>query len=102
MQYRIYRNRDNSGNYPYLLDIQSDTMDLLETRLVIPLFVHKQVHTKLPTRLNPLIEIDGQSFVIMTHQMASVTKSLLDSEVADAISSKDQIKRARDLLIDGF
>lgn len=57
---------------------------------------------RLPTRLNPLIEIDGQSFVIMTHQMASVAKSLLGSEVADAISSRDQIKRAIDLLIDGF
>ncbi|EIF9275462.1 CcdB family protein [Escherichia coli] len=38
MQYRIYRNAGRSDAYPYLLDVQSDIIDELSTRLAIPLF----------------------------------------------------------------
>ena len=39
MQYTVYRNPGNSQAYPYLLDIQSDIIGELNTRLVIPPFI---------------------------------------------------------------
>lgn len=53
MQYRLYQNRDDAIKYPYLLDIQSNTIDLLNTRLVIPLFDSRLVKKPLPARLTP-------------------------------------------------
>lgn len=31
MQYTVYRNTSNSKEYPYLLDVQSDIIDALNT-----------------------------------------------------------------------
>ena len=37
MQFTIYRNKGNARDYPYLLNVQSDIIDELNTRMVIPL-----------------------------------------------------------------
>lgn len=36
MQFTIYRNKGNARDYPYLLNVQSDIIDELNTRMVIP------------------------------------------------------------------
>ncbi|MEY0728586.1 CcdB family protein [Providencia rettgeri] len=99
MQYRLYQ---DAIKYPYLLDIQSNIIDLLNTRLVIPLFDSRLVKKPLPARLNPQLVINGQVFILMTHQMACVPHSLLGKEIVDLSSQRDTIKHAIDLLIDGF
>lgn len=102
MQYRIYRNLSNSESYPYLLDVQSDIIDVLTTRLVIPLFPLKLTHTRPPERLCPAIETENEQYLVMTHEMASVTQTLLGNEVMDAQPRRQQIKEAIDFLVDGF
>ncbi|MEX6313512.1 CcdB family protein [Providencia manganoxydans] len=101
MQFNLYQNRENSHS-PYLLDIQSDLIDRLNTPLVIPLFDRSLVRHALPVRLNPTLLVEGRPYVLMTHQMASVPHSLLDKMVADFTDQRDDIKKAIDLLIDGF
>ncbi|EJD6376047.1 MULTISPECIES: CcdB family protein [Providencia] len=102
MQYCLYQNREDTVKYPYLLDIQSNIIDILNTRLVIPLFDSRLVKKPLPTRLNPQLFINGQVFVLMTHQMACVPRSLLGKEIVDLSCQRDTIKHAIDLLINGF
>lgn len=102
MQYRIYRNNGNSKAYPYLLDVQSDIIDALHTRLVIPLFPRKKLKTHPAQRLNPVISIEGNDYIVMTHEMASVRLSLLGDEVADVRAYRQHIKDALDFLLDGF
>ncbi|GKX60124.1 CcdB family protein [Leminorella grimontii] len=102
MQYRVYRNNGNSKAYPYLLDVQSDIIDILHTRLVIPLFPLKKIKTYPARRLNPVIPIEGNDYAIMTHEMASVRLSLLGDEVADVWAHRQRIKDALDFLLDGF
>ncbi|MEX0423608.1 CcdB family protein [Providencia rettgeri] len=102
MQYHLYQNRDDAIKYPYLLDIQSDIIDILNTRLVIPLFDSRLVKKPLPARLNPQLFINRQVFILMTHQMACVPLSLLGKEIIDLTHQRDTIRQAVDLLIDGF
>ncbi|MEQ4703672.1 CcdB family protein [Providencia huaxiensis] len=102
MQYCLYQNRNNAIKYPYLLDIQSNIIDILNTRLVIPLFDSRLVKKPLPIRLNPQLSINGQVFILMTHQMACVPLSLLGKEIVDLTHQRDTIKHAVDLLINGF
>lgn len=102
MQYVVYRNNGNSSSYPYLLDIQSDIIGDLHTRLVIPLFPLSK-YTSVPAkRLNPVMNVEGRDYLVMTHEMASIRSSQLGAEVVDAHSYRQPVKDALDFLLDGF
>ncbi|MFJ1227966.1 CcdB family protein [Yersinia proxima] len=102
MQFTVYHNLGNSRDYPYLVDVQSDLIDVLTTRLVIPLFPISKIRTQLPERLCPVIDVAGEKFAVMTHEMASIRRSLLGKVAGNASSDRGQIKNAIDFLIDGF
>ncbi|MGZ7232677.1 CcdB family protein, partial [Streptococcus pyogenes] len=51
MQYQIYRNTSANKKYPYLIDIQSDLVDVLTTRIVIPLVPRFMAQKPLPERM---------------------------------------------------
>lgn len=52
---------------PYLLDVQSDLLDDLDSRVVIPLRSLQQFPTvNLPARLTPIITIDRNKFLLET------------------------------------
>ena len=102
MQYTIYRNTSGHSAYPYLIDVQSDIIDALSTRLVIPLFPINQFKSSQVKRLNPVIEIKGENYLAMTHEMASVPLSLLGQQVMDARPHRQCIKDAIDFIFDGF
>lgn len=53
MQFTVYYNTHPTSSYPYLLDVQSDLIDVLSTRLVVPLYLLDKVRTKIPARLCP-------------------------------------------------
>ena len=99
MQFMVYRNNSNNRAYPYLLDVQSDIIDELNTRLVIPLFLLDEVNGRPARRLTP---VDGEDFLVMTHEMASVRQSQLGEEVVSVREHRQAIKNALDFLLDGF
>ncbi|EAN6065544.1 TPA: CcdB family protein [Yersinia enterocolitica] len=102
MQFMVYRNNGNSRAYPYLLDVQSDIIGELNTRLVIPLFLLDEVSGRPARRLNPVLNVDGEDFLVMTHEMASVRHSQLGEEVVSVREQRQAIKNALDFLLDGF
>lgn len=102
MQYAIYRNASNNKEYPYLLDVQSDIIDDLNTRLVIPLLPLNAFRGKQPQRLCPVLEIEDAEYLVMTHEMASIRQSLLGAEVVNVSHHRNAIKDAIDFLVDGF
>lgn len=102
MQYRVYRNNGNSRSYPYVIDVQSDIIDDLHTRLVIPLFPLDKLNGRPVQRLNPVLSVEGDDYVVMTHEMASVRLSHLGEGVMDAQTYRKEIKDAIDFLVDGF
>ena len=102
MQFMVYRNNSNNRAYPYLLDVQSDIIDELNTRLVIPLFLLDEVNGRPACRLTPVLNVDGEDFLVMTHEMASVRQSQLGEEVVSVQEHRQAIKNALDFLLDGF
>ncbi|QOL14215.1 CcdB family protein [Dickeya dianthicola] len=101
MQY-TYRNNGNSRAYPYLLDVQSDIIGELHTRLVIPLFPEEKVNASVVKRLTPVLPVEGCDYLVMTHEMASVRLSRLGPLVMNAQAYRQSIKAALDFLLDGF
>ncbi|BEM81537.1 MULTISPECIES: CcdB family protein [Serratia] len=102
MQFTVYDNTYPASAYPYLLDVQSDLIDVLSTRLMIPLYALDNVRVKISARLCPEIEVNGEKFLVMTHEMAAVRISQIGKAVGNANEHRNQIKAAIDFLIDGF
>ena len=103
-QFSLYQNNDKSTAtaYPSFVDVQSEMLDTLNTRLVIPLTSVEMLEKKAPTHLCPVIHIDEGDFVILTHQMASVPTKILRDPVNDLSTFRNEIIAAIDFLITGI
>ena len=103
-QFTLYKNEDNSSNeiYPYFIDVQSPLLSDLNSRLVIPLSTHSTLNNTDAKRLCPVVHIDEGNFVLLTHQMTSVPKSILKTEVTSLESFRYEILAAIDMLIAGI
>ena len=101
MQFTVYRNKGNARAYPYLLDVQSDIIGELATRMVIPLFPLVAFTGRPAQRLNPVIIVEGDKYLVMSQDMAAVRLAQLGDEVTGVQESRQLIKDAIDFLFDG-
>ena len=103
-QFMLYRNTDSSSNeaYPYFVNIQNSLLDSLTSRVVIPLSPHTALKNTDVKKLCPVIDIDGDKFVLLTHQITSVPTSILIEEAASLEHSRYKIVDAVDMLISGI
>lgn len=103
-QFAVYRNKSprSKASIPYLLDVQSDLLSELGTRVVIPLFEKKSLGIRPLTRLTPEFEIDGKTCVLMTPQLAGIPTKELGEPVGDLARHRIDIIAALDLLITGL
>ena len=76
-RFDVFEDLNNDG---YLLDVQSDILDGLNTRVVIPLMSENKAPDPAD-RLNLEIEIDGKPFIMVTQYLASVRVSILKKPV---------------------
>ena len=78
-QFVVYKNTNiNTSNaYPYFIDLQCDFLSGLNSRLVAPLTPANLLENKAPSHLCPIIKLEHEDFVVLTHQMASVPSKLL-------------------------
>jgi len=103
-QFSVHRNPNSATKtaVPYLIDIQSDLMAELGTRVVAPLYPVASMKGKILKTLTPLFEIEGKKFVMMTPQLAGIQKGQLGAQVADLSAWRNEIIAALDLLITGI
>ncbi|RHW16482.1 plasmid maintenance protein CcdB [Sphingomonas gilva] len=84
----------------YLLNCQSDLLDHMKTRFVVPLLPESRV-AKFAERLNPVFEIDGRRFIMATQGAATVTARELGPVVASLGNEHERIMGALDMLLTG-
>jgi len=103
-QYTLYRNENKSSKnaYPYFVNVQSDLLDELNSRLVIPLSSHKKLKQTNVNKLCPIIDIEEGCFVLLTHQMTTVPNSILKKEITSLEDYRYDILGAIDLLLTGI
>ncbi len=103
-QFTLYKNEDGSSNktYPYFIDVQNSLLSDLNSRLVIPLSPHAALNNTNAKRLCPVIPLNGGNFVLLTHQMTSVPKSILKTEITSLENVRYEILAAIDMLISGI
>ncbi|MBA57148.1 MAG: plasmid maintenance protein CcdB [Pseudomonadales bacterium] len=103
-QFIAYKNPNNRTKkiYPLLLDIQSNLLEELRTTIVIPLSPSSISSSSAITKLCPLIDIEGKSYVAMTQQIAGVDRSALGKEAYDLSAYRSEIIAALDFVISGI
>lgn len=91
----------NPGGIGYVLDVQADVLDGLNTRIVVPLLPVAQA--PLPAkRLNPLFLIGAEPHVMVTQFMAAIPRALLSAPVTNLSAQDAEIMAALDMVLVGF
>jgi toxin CcdB len=103
-QFAVYRNPnpDTVADYPLLLDVQSDLIAELGTRVVVPLCPAAAMTGKLLKTLTPVFEVEGQQYVMLTPQLAGIPETRLGTRVGNLAQRRDEILAALDLLTTGI
>ncbi|MEO1170594.1 MAG: CcdB family protein [Myxococcota bacterium] len=100
----LYRNPNpaSAERYPYLLDIQSDAVGRLPTRIVAPVGRVTKLGFTPITRLMPRFEILGDECAVVTQELAAVEAAMLRDSVVNLVGLREEIVRAVDLLFTGI
>jgi toxin CcdB len=85
----------------YALDVQSNLLDRLDTRVMIPLTDASRV-VNVMSKLNPIFVVNGTRYLLSTERMASVPVADIGPSAVDLTSKADEIAAALDFLFLGF
>lgn len=104
MQFDVYKNTDKDTNktYPYFIDIQTNLLETLNSRVVIPATPVKNANKEYPESLCPIISIQEKNFALLTHQITSVPVSMLREKALSAESIRNDIVAAIDFVVTGI
>lgn len=89
--------------YPYVVDVQSDLLSALVTRMVVPLAVTALAANMLPRQLCPIITVNGKSLMLVPYEAAALNKKrLLKAEIPSIRSQSHAIIAAMDAVLSGI
>ena len=102
-QWDVYANPSprSRDDLPYLIDVQSELLGDLGTRLVIPLSRQPQVPSGLPRRMTPLFDIDGETLRLVPQEAGAVDAMALRRPVASLRGQAHRIVDALDAVVSG-
>jgi len=96
-KFDLYRSKDGT----VLLDCQSDLLDHLNTRFVVPL-AYPDDAVQVDRRLNPLLDVKGDEMLMLTHFAAAIPVEQLGVRMGSVTEQEWPISAALDVLISGF
>ena len=103
-RFDVFRNPSpaSSKKVPYLLVVQSDLLDEMDTCVVVPLARAQAAKGSATARLNPEFEIENAPVVHLTQLIAAVPVGALRKHVVNLESRRDEIVHALDFLFGGI
>ena len=104
-QFAVHRNRNAATKvrFPLLLDVQTDLLEDLGTRVVIPLTPATAAAKRgaLQT-LTPVCTVEGKPYLLFTPQLAGISAKELGPPIGDLSQDRQTILAALDLLLTGI
>lgn len=102
-QFDVYTNTDSDTNqaYPYFVDVQTALLDILNSRVVIPLTTVLP-NKGLPNNICPKVEINGEQYYLLTYQITTVARSFLKKHESSLLLNRSNIINSLDFLISGI
>ncbi|HRK40314.1 MAG TPA: CcdB family protein [Burkholderiaceae bacterium] len=101
MQFDVYDNPSPRMRhvYPYVVDVQSDLLGALATRMVVPLAITSLPAKEMPRRMCPLIRVANQSLMLVPFEAAPLDKRLLITVVESVRDRSHEIIEAMDAVL---
>jgi toxin CcdB len=84
-----------------MIDVQSDLLSELPTRLVVPLALRKHMPAALPRALCPQVQWDGETLVALPHLAAPFRVKDLGTSKGSLRSQASELVGALDAVISG-
>jgi toxin CcdB len=100
-QFDVFAYSGPNRSVAYLLDVQSDLLRDLASRVVVPLVPLSDFGPPMK-RLNPILSISGVDHVMATSELAGTPTKNLGRAVGNLDAHRHEIKGAVDFLMDGF
>lgn len=103
-QFRVYPNPNAATRvaYPYLLNVQSDLVGGLGSRVMVPLAPADAFKGMRLAGLMPILRIEAADYVMLTAQASGISIRGFGSEVIDLSPERAAIMAALDMLISGI
>lgn len=100
-RFDVYRFASKAA--PLVLDVQSDILSDLKSRVVVPLAPASEAGKEELPRLKPRIGVEGKDYILMTTDIAALPVGRLGEHVANVEAEfRDEITKALDFLFFGF
>lgn len=102
-QFDVYRNpsQRQRETMPYMVNVQSDLLDSLPTRLMMPLARPSLVPASIPRSLCPPADFDGERFHLLAQQASPFRTRDLGKPLGSVSGSASDIVAALDAVISG-
>ncbi len=103
-QFDVYANAHAKTNkaYPYLVDVQNDLLDGLNTRIVIPLATADTFKQTVIAGLTPAIRYQDEELLLLVPHLSSIPAKLLTKPIGNLTHLRNDIIAALDLAITGI
>jgi toxin CcdB len=103
-QFAVYKNRNEATRrrFPLLLDVQSDLLQPLNTRVVVPLSPVATAAARAMQGLTPSLGVAGKEYLMVTPQLAGISVRELGAIVDTVSGERAKIIAAIDVLITGI
>ena len=104
-QFAVHRNRNTATRtrFPLLLEVQTNLLEDLGTRVVIPLAPVSAAMKRMTMQtLTPVCAVEGKHYVVVTPQLAGIAAKELGPSIADLSNDRQAILDALDLLFTGI
>lgn len=97
-RFDVYENGDEFG---YLVDVQSDFLEDMRTRVVVPLLPLDR-SPPIGARINPVFDIGETPHTLQPLMIAAVPRQALKIRVTTIANESDKVTDALDMLFQGF
>lgn len=102
-QFDLYHNTDPDScqTYPFFVDVQTDLLEQLTSRVVIPIAAANNAKS-FPKNLCPIVEINNKNYALLSHQITTVSSTFLAKREGSLLLNRDDIISALDFLLTGI
>ena len=103
-QFDVYANPSKATRraYPFIVDIQSNVISEIATRIVVPLGRKADFKNEVMKGLTPAVSYEGEELLLLIPQIASMPTKELKDPIGSLSHLRDEIIAALDFAITGI
>lgn len=103
-QFDVFTNPSSTTRkaFPYIVDIQSTTIEDIATRIVVPLARHSSLNEQAMKKLTPEIQYEDEILILLVPQIASIPAKHLKNPIGSLNHFREEIVAALDFAITGI